>query len=146
MLALPTGELLFSDSHRQLWVYTPSGSAPNRLRPRIEGIAYDGDGVFTLSGQQLNGQSAGSSYGDDAETDENYPVVWLTAKDGTVAFGRTTTWTTTDVATGVLRQSVKFTLPAGLTPGVYRITVSGAGIKSVNSVAWNIDAQEIAGN
>ena len=146
MLVLPTGELLFSDSDRQLWVNTPSGSAPNRLRPRIEGIAYDGDGVFTLSGQQLNGQSAGSSYGDDAETDENYPVVWLTAKDGTVAFGRTTTWTTTDVATGVLRQSVKFTLPAGLTPGVYQITVSGAGIKSVNSVAWNIDAQEIAGN
>jgi Kelch motif len=146
MLVLPTGELLFSDSSRQLWVYTPSGSAPNRLRPRIEGISYDGGGVFTLSGQQLNGQSAGSSYGDDAESDENYPVVWLTGKDGSVAFGRTTHWTTTDVSTGVLRQSVKFTLPAGLTPGVYQITVSGAGIKSVNSVSRNIEAEEIAGN
>jgi hypothetical protein len=146
MLVLPTGELLFSDSSRRLWVYTPSGSAPNRLRPRIEGIAYDGGGVFTLSGQQLNGQSAGSSYGDDAENDENYPVVWLTSSNGNVAFARTTSWTTTDLSTGVLRQSVKFTLPAGLTPGVYKVTVSGAGIMSVNSVATHIDAQEIAGN
>lgn len=146
MLMLPTGELLFSDSDQQLWVYTPAGDAPNRLQPRIEGISYDGGGVFTLSGQQLNGQSGGSSYGDDAESDENYPVVWLTAKDGTVRFGRTTNWTTTGVATGVAKESVQFTLPAGLTPGVYKVTVSGAGIMSVNSVARNIKAGEIAGN
>jgi len=145
MLVLPTGELLFSDSDTQLWVYTPAGTAPNKLRPRIEGVSYDGGGVFTLSGQQLNGQSAGSSYGDDAESDENYPVVWLTGQDGKVAFGRTTSWTTTDVATGVAKQSVKFTLPAGQTPGVYKITVSGAGIMSVNSIARNIKAAEIAG-
>lgn len=146
MLMLPTGQLLFSDSDQRLFVYTPAGDAPNRLKPRIEGISYDGGGVFTLSGQQLNGQSAGSSYGDDVESDQNYPVIWLTGKDGKVSFGRTTSWTTTDVSTGVAKESVKFTLPAGLTPGVYKVTVSGAGIMSVNSVARNIKANEIAGN
>jgi hypothetical protein len=146
MLVLPTGQLLFSDTDRQLWIYSPAGSAPNRLRPRIEGIKYNGGGVFTLSGQQLNGQSAGSSYGDDVESDQNYPIVSLTDKAGSVFYARTTNWSTTDLATGVLRQTVNFTLPSALvTPGVYKVTVSGAGISSVTSVSTQISAAEIAG-
>jgi hypothetical protein len=146
MLMLPTGQLLFSDSDTQLWVFTPNGAAPQNLRPRIEGMKYNGGGIFTLTGQQLNGQSAGSNYGDDVETDENYPIVNLMDKDGHVFYARTTNWSTTEVATRVFRETVNFTLPASLvTPGVYKVTVSGAGISSVTSVGLHVTADEIAG-
>ena len=146
MLVLPTGQVLFSDTDTQLWVWTSDGDAPNRLSPRIEGIKYNGGGVYTLSGQQLNGQSAGSAYGDDVESDENYPVVTLTDKDGNVFYARTTNWTNTEVATGVAKEAVDFTLPDSLVDeGVYHVTVGAAGIWSVNSPALNIKAAEIAG-
>ena len=146
MLILPTGQVLFSDSDTQLWAFTPTGAAPQNLRPRIEGMKYGGAGVFSLTGQQLNGQSAGSNYGDDVETDQNYPIVSLADKDGHVFYARTTNWSTTEVATKVFRETVNFTLPASLvTPGIYRVSVSGAGISSVASVALRITAEEIAG-
>src|SRR5262249_38425354 len=75
MLVLPTGQVLFNDSSRRLFVFTPAGSANPALRPSITGVTYGGGGVFTLGGKQLNGQSAGSDYGDDVESDENFPIV-----------------------------------------------------------------------
>jgi hypothetical protein len=145
MLILPTGQVLFSDGSRQLWVYTPDGAAPQRLKPRIEGVKYNGGGVFTLTGQQLNGQDAGSNYGDDVESDENYPIVQLIDKAGNVFYARTTNWSTTEVATGVVRETVNFTLPPAIVPGLYRLVVSGAGIASSSSVSRRITAEEIQG-
>jgi hypothetical protein len=129
-----------------LLLYTPAGAPPQGLRPRIEGMKYNGGGLFTLSGQQLNGQNAGSSYGDDVETDENYPIVSLADKDGNVFYARTTNWSITEVATKTFRETVDFTLPAALVnPGVYKVTVSGAGIPSVTAVALHVTADEIGG-
>ena len=125
----------------------PPGTVPNLFRPRIEGIKYSGKGVFTLSGQQLNGQSAGSTYGDDSESDENYPIVSLTDMSGHVFYARTTNWSSTGVGTATERETVNFTLPASLTQdGVYRVTVSGAGISSVTSAALHVTAAMIAGS
>lgn len=147
MLVLPTGQVLLSDTDSQLFLYTPAGSAANLLRPRVEGIKYNGGGVFTLSGQQLNGQNAGSNYGDDVETDQNYPIVSLTDKAGHVFYARSSNWSTTGVATKTLRETVNFTLPSSLvTPGVYKVTVSGAGISSVSSPALHVTAAMIAGS
>jgi len=146
MLTLPTGQVLFSDSDTQLWVWTSDGSAPNRLSPRIEGITYNGGGVFTLSGQQLNGQSAGSSYGDDVENDANYPLVTLTDTDGHVFYARTTNWSLTEVGTATQKETVNFTVPASLvSDGIYKVAVGAAGITSVNSPALHITAAQIAG-
>ena len=146
MLVLPTGQILFSDVCHQLWVYTPTGAPPDNLRPHITAIEYQGSGVFLLSGEQLNGQSSGSSYGDDAESDENYPIVSLRSDSGKVYYARTTNWSTTEIATGALPMTVDFTLPATLvTPGIYNVTVSGAGISSLTPFALPITAQEIAG-
>ena len=145
MLTLPNGQVLFSDTDKQLWVWTSDGSAPNRLSPRIEGIKYNGGGVFTMTGQQLNGQSAGSAYGDDVETDENYPIVTLTDKDGHVFYARTTNWSITGVGTATEKETVDFTLPASLVnDGVYKIAVGAAGIISVNSPALHVTAAQIA--
>jgi hypothetical protein len=130
MLVLPTGQILFNDDSRQLYVYTPDGGPKPKLRPVIHDVVYDGGGVFTLVGTQLNGQSAGSSYGDDVESDENFPIVRLSDEDGTVFYARTTNWTSTGVATGRAREKVDFTLPAGIPPGKYQLVDVGAGIAS----------------
>jgi hypothetical protein len=147
-LVLPTGQVAMTTSNDQhVYIYTVPDTTANRIRPRIEGIKYNGGGIFTLSGQQLNGQSAGSAYGDDSEMDQNYPLVSLTAKDGRVFYARTTNWSTTGVASGTAKETVDFTLPASLTtPDVYKVTVTGAGTQSVNTPAINISAAQIAGS
>jgi hypothetical protein len=142
MLMLPTGQVLFSDNSSQLWVYTPDGAPLPAARPVINGVVYSGGGTFTLTGQQLTGQSAGSAYGDDVESDENYPIVRLTNADG-VFYARATNWSTVDVAAGP--GTVDFTLHGGMMPGNYSLVVSGAGISSF-PVFINITADEIAGS
>ena len=151
ILILPTGEVLFSDGSTGLWVFRPSGTAPDGARPVITRVKYEGSGLFALTGKKLNGQSAGAAYGDDVENDENYPIVRLTQCDSQpgvnhddttcsveapgVLFARTTNWSTTDVATGGAKETVDFTLPPGITPGDYLLEVIGAGI---SSVPWRI--------
>ncbi|HVS36374.1 MAG TPA: hypothetical protein VMS17_12480 [Gemmataceae bacterium] len=132
MLMLPTGQLLMSNGvNRQLYIYTPSGAgpAPSSL-PTVTGVTANGDGTFTLSGKQLNGISEGAFYGDDEGMSENYPVIRLTAADGTVAYADTFNWSSTAVATGSTPETTKFTLPADTPPGTYQLTVSAAGISS----------------
>jgi hypothetical protein len=145
MLVLPTGQLLFSDSSSQLYVYTPDGSASFAIKPVINNVVYNGGGVFTLTGKQLNGQNAGSAYGDDVQMDENYPIVRLSNSAGQVYYCRTTNWSLTGVGTGTVPETVNFTLnPALVTPGNYSVTVSGAGIISFPATL-NITQAEISG-
>ena len=142
MLMLPTGQLLLSDSSNQLYVYTPSGSAPERLRPAIFDVDYTGNGVFKLTGTRLNGQSAGASYGDDDEMDENYPIVRLeNPVTGNVYYCRTTNWSSVSVG-GNRPEKVDFTLNPAVTPGRYELTVVGAGIAS-RAVGIRIRADEL---
>ncbi|MBS0417058.1 MAG: hypothetical protein JSR66_05060 [Proteobacteria bacterium] len=130
MLVLPTGQLLFSDSSNQLYVYTPRGSAPAQLRPVILNIDYRGDGVFKLTGIRLNGQSAGAAYGDDDQMDENYPLVRLqNPANGNVYYCRSTNWDSVRVGSN-RPETVDFTLNPAVTPGRYELTVVGAGIAS----------------
>jgi len=129
MLMLPTGQLLFSDASTQLWIYTPDGAPNPSLQPAFSKVAAGGGGLFTLSGTQLSGQSAGSSYGDDVETDENYPIIGFT-KAGNVYYARTTNWSYIGVAGGALPQTVDFTLNPAMPAGAYSMIVSAAGISS----------------
>lgn len=130
MLVLPTGQLLLSDSSNQLYVYTPGGSVPEPLRPAIFDVDYTGDGVFKLTGTRLNGQSAGASYGDDDQMDENYPIVRLeNPATGNVYYCRTANWDSVRVGSN-RPETVDFTLNPAVTPGRYELTVVGAGIAS----------------
>ncbi len=130
MLMLPNGQLLFSDGLGQVWIYTPNGKAAATYQPRVKKVVYTGGGVFTLTGTQLNGQSAGAAYGDDAEMDENYPIVSLVNSSGNTYYCRTTNWSSVGVATGTTPETTNFTLNPAVTPGAYTLYLSGAGITS----------------
>lgn len=141
MLVLPTGQVLFDD-YFQLLVYTADGGAPDSALPVITGIVANGKGSYTLTGNQLNGQSAGAAYGDDAQMNENYPIVRLAtanphnaicnpnAKNCRVYYARSSNWSSVAVGGGSATQTVDFTLPAGIPSGNYLVTVTGAGISS----------------
>ena len=144
MLVLPTGNVLFSDSTSQLWVYTPDGEPNPALRPQVQKVAYDGKGVFTLTGTQLNGQSDGSAYGDDVQSDENYPIVRLEDASGNVYYCRTRDWTVTTVAGGSKPEKVNFRLNPDVKAGDYKLIVSGAGISS-SAFSVNITDAEVKG-
>ena len=143
MLVLPTGQLMFVDSSNQPWVYTGNGGPPfDSYLPTITGVTSNGGGSYTLTGTQLNGQSAGAAYGDDAQMNENYPIVRLqtanpsngicapNAANCRMYYARTSNWSSVAVGGGSTPQTVNFTLPAGIPSGAYLLTVTGAGITS----------------
>jgi hypothetical protein len=130
MLMLPTGEVLLVDGSQQLWIYTPDGKPETSWLPIFAHAEYDGAGVFTVRGVRMNGTSAGSGYGDDAESDENYPIVRLSDAAGNVFYARTTNWSNTGVGRAVANETVDFTLKPGMAPGNYSMVVIGAGIAS----------------
>jgi hypothetical protein len=142
MLVLPTGQMLFSDASNTIYVYTPDGTPNPALRPVINGIVYNGGGTFTLTGKQLNGQSAGAAYGDDDQMDTNYPIIRMTNASGHVFYARTTDWSNVGVAGGTAPETVKFTLNPALTAGMYIVIVSGAGIQSF-PVVLNVTQAEV---
>ena len=144
MLVLPTGQVLFSDSTAQAWIYTPDGIPNPALRPVVNGVTYNGGGIFTLTGKQLNGQSAGAAYGDDDQMDSNYPIIRMVNAAGNVFYARTTNWSSVGVDGGTTPETVNFTLNPLLPPGNYSLIVGGAGISSF-PVAINITAGEVAG-
>jgi hypothetical protein len=138
MLILPMGELLFTDSSSQLWVYTPDGAPNSSLLATITQVVDNGGSAFTLTGTQLNGQSAGATCGDDAEMDENFPIVRLVNAAG-VFYARTFNWSSVAVGISSTPETVNFTLPPGLPNGTYSLIVSGAGISS-NPVTFTVSS------
>jgi hypothetical protein len=129
MLILPTGQLLFSDSSSQLWVYTSEEAASPFLRPFITDVNYLGNDKFRLSGLQLDGQSSGAAYGDDDQMDSNYPIIRMLDSHGNVLYARTSNWSKIAVGEDGI-ETVDFTPNPEVTPGNYSLIVSGAGISS----------------
>ncbi len=130
MLDLPDGNVLFAQIDSQLYVYQPVGSPLASWKPTISAVTPNGDGSYHLTGTQLNGISEGSSYGDDAQMDSNYPLVRFTDGSGKVSYGRTYNWSSTGVTTGSAVVSTEFRLPASLAGGSYLLEVVANGIGS----------------
>jgi hypothetical protein len=136
MLVLPTGELLLAPDNQgaggnKLWIFTPTnGTGNSAWKPTISSITANGDAAnsYTLTGRQLEGISQGSSYGDDAESDTNYPIVRLVG-GGHVYYAKTTGWTPgVSVVGDPSTKTVVFTSPAPT--GDYQVTVIANGIAS----------------
>jgi hypothetical protein len=142
MLVLPNGQVLFNDGlGNRLYAYTPRGSTNPAYLPVIENVERGENGVFTLTGRQLNGPSDASAYGDDSQSNENFPIVRLQDSNGLVFYCRSRDWTSTNVGS-IPHESVKFTLNSAVTPGVYQLIVSAGGVSS-SPVAFRVSGEEL---
>jgi hypothetical protein len=143
LLVLPTGQLMFTDAgFGTTYVGTPSGAPLPQWRPVVTGITGSGS-VYTVTGLRLNGMSAGAYYGDDAQMDENYPIVRFTNSAGTVYYATTSNWSLLGaVATGNTPETVTVTLPPEMPAGNYSLVVSGAGVDSF-PVAFHLAAASL---
>ncbi len=143
MLALPSGQVLFSNLNSQLSAYTPDGGPDPSWKPVVASVAANADGSYLVSGTQFNGISEGATYGDDASMSTNYPLVRLTDSAGVVTYARTFNHSTMGVATGSLSVSTNFTVPPGLAPGNYQLQVVANGIAS-DPTAFTIPATDVS--
>ena len=136
MLDLPNGQVLFSDGHRKMLVYTAGGTPKASWRPSITSLSsrkLAPGGAYTLSGKQLAGLDQGTAYGDDVQNATNFPVVRITnVATGVVTYARTSRWTSVSVRPGA-RSSTRFTLPPGTPKGKSALVVIANGIASAPS-------------
>ena len=130
MLDLPDGTTLLSTGGSTVYDYKPNVTPTAGAVAAITGITHNADGTYLLSGTQLNGNSQGAAYGDDAQMNTNFPIVRLTGTTGTVYFARTYNWSSTGVDTGTTPETTNFTLPLGLPAGTYTVNVMVNGLIS----------------
>ena len=132
MLAMPSGNILFSDTGSHLWVYQPDGSPVASGKPTINKVSWNTDGSLHLTGTLFNGISVGAAFGDDGQMDSNYPIVRFTDGSGNVYYGRTYNWSRTSVQTGGAVVTTECAAPAAVFdgPGIYSMQVIANGIAS----------------
>ncbi|HZR21838.1 MAG TPA: hypothetical protein VFE51_31435 [Verrucomicrobiae bacterium] len=116
LLDLPDGTILMaSTATSQLYVYHPANPTPlTSGKPAITGVTWNSNGSLHLSGTLFNGISQGTSYGDDAQQDSNYPLVRFTDSSGNIYYGRTYNWSSTSVMTGSKIVTTEATVPAAV--------------------------------
>jgi len=82
MLVLPNGQILQTSLSNTVDFYNPAHNTyPNAWRPTITSMPASicpGAKGLQIGGIQLNGMSHGAAYGDDAQSDTNYPLVRIT--------------------------------------------------------------------
>jgi hypothetical protein len=129
LLLLPTGQVLFSASSKNVQVYTPDGGPEESWRPTITSVTPSASD-YILQGTQLNGLSQANIYGDDCYPATNYPLVQLTnTQTHRVHYCRTSEFSTMGVATGASLQSAHFTAD-DVPNGTYELRVVANGISS----------------
>ena len=132
-LCLPNGSILVCQLEtNQYYIYEPDGTPLAAGRPQLDTITRVSAGNYRLFGRGFNGISEGACYGDDWQMATNYPVVRLSAANGTVRYARTANWNLTGVQTGAQQTTTDMALPAGIKPGSYSLEVTANGIASLS--------------
>jgi len=133
LLMLPTGQVLFTDFEKKVEVYTPPPGTLNSAAPSISASAlvlYAGSAGNVLFGQQLNGLSQASMYGDDAQQATNYPLIqFVDINSGNIYWGKTHDGSTSSIRPNLFEYT-KFDLNPNMPPGTYKMTVITNGIPS----------------
>ena len=131
LLDLPTGEVLVTGFSAELYkstgTYDPSWAPTIASHPSAvtRGVSYQ------ISGMQFNGLSQAEAYGDENETNTNYPLVRLTnVASGHVIYARTHNHSTMGVATGTKIVSTNFDVPETAETGATTLEVVANGIPS----------------
>jgi Kelch motif len=129
LMILPTGEVLVGGTE----VYQPAGTYQAAWAPAITAspAAVTRGSSYQISGTQLNGLSQANAFGDEDETQTNYPLVRI-ANTGTghVFYARTHDHSTMGVATGAAIVSTHFDVPSGMETGASTMVVVANGIPS----------------
>jgi hypothetical protein len=135
-LLLPTGQVLWCVADGEtidVELYSSPGTVNPAWAPAITSVpsAITRGTTYTVSGTQLNGLDAGSSYGDDAQMATSYPLVRVTNQATKhVFYARTSNFSTMGVATGSAVASANFVVPANAETGVSSLVVVANGIAS----------------
>lgn len=137
-LLLPTGQVLFTNSTNQIYIYTPDGTYDPSWAPSITSyptVVQQGSS-YVLQGTQLNGISGGNSYGDDSTNFTNYPILRTQNAGGTVTYFRTFNHSTMGVQTGSTVVSTHFTVPSSAPIGATTLYAVANGIPSVGQTLY----------
>jgi hypothetical protein len=136
LLVLPTGQVMYCAADGQsidVELYTPKGSPQAAWRPTISSVpsTVTRGSSYTISGTQLNGLTAGATYGDDAQMGSNFPLVVI-RNNATkhFFFARTTGFSTMGIATGSATVSATFAVSTGTETGASMVYVVANGIPS----------------
>lgn len=139
LLVLPTGEVIVGGATVQ--IYTSSGQPSATWAPTVSTFpaSVTRGSTYAISGTQFNGLSQAAAYGDENETNTNYPLVRITNQaTGHVFYARTHDHSTMAVATGNAIVSTSFDVPAAMETGPSSLEVVANGIASVSvSIAVN---------
>lgn len=148
MLVLPTGQVLltaYNQGHggtniQDVALYSNGAGPASSSRPIIISSpnTIAAGGVYTISGAVFNGFSQGASYGDDAQSATNYPLVRITNKaSGHVYYARTFNHSRMGIEAPQTSPVVttSFQVPASLENGPVQIEVVANGIASTPVIA-----------
>ena len=133
---LPTGQVMYlvADGRtKDVELLTSKGRPDPAWAPvitTIQSVVTRGSTVL-VTGQQFNGMSACSDYGDDALSATNYPIARLTNQaTGHVFYCRTHDHSTMAVATGATPVSTSVDIPANAETGQSKFVIIANGIAS----------------
>jgi hypothetical protein len=142
MVLLPSGEVLVTAydqvATQDVQLYSNGGAPQDAWRPVITTApsAIVAGNTYSISGRVFNGFSEGASYGDDAQSSTNYPLVRIRNQaTGHVFYARTHDHSRMGVeAVGSAEiVTTQFDVPAGAEPGPSDLVVVVNGIPSLAS-------------
>jgi len=129
---LPTGQVLYTDFTSTVQLYTPAGSACSGCAPTITFVKptlTHGVANNLVTGTQFTGMGQGGVYGDDNQSNTNFPIVRITDSTGAVVYCNTHNWVP-GVQTGTAKVSAQFDIPATIATGAATLEVVANGIAS----------------
>jgi PKD repeat protein len=134
LMVLPNGQVLCclnSDpTSHQYYVYDGGGTPVSAGKPIVSTVVATTCTEYIATGQNFNGISQGSAFGDENQNDTNYPIVKLVSSSGHVYYCRSHDWNSSDVWTGTREATTGFTLPSSIPSGTYSLYVIANGISS----------------
>jgi len=132
-LLLPNGQALHTDLTSNVYVYSPGGAPNPAWAPTITTVPQQLhiSKSYTISGTQFNGLSQGAAYGDDSQSNTNYPIIKITStQTGHVFYAKEYSPSTMAICTGSQIVSTHFTVPSNTELGAATIQVVANGIAS----------------
>jgi len=139
ILNLPTGEVIVVG--QEVAVYTSTGTYKASWAPAITKFpsSVTPGSTYKISGRQFNGLSQAAAFGDEFQTNTNYPLVRITNNaTGHVFYAKTHDHSTMGVATGKQIVYTHFDVPSDIETGASTLEVVANGIPS-KAVSVTVD-------